>query len=538
MSHAATAQCNPRVVSWLESMSQAAGATVIFVGCLVLVGWRLDIATLKSGLPGLGTMEANTALVFILAGVSVWLLQKEQASQRMVRIAQVCAFTVALVGLLTLSEYVFGWDIGIDQLLFRESLNAAGTSNPGRMAPATALNFLVLGLALMLLDTRRSWWPVQLLASMAAVIAMIPLIGYVYGIKSLYAISPYSSAAVHIWATFAVLCVGLLFTRPEHGPMALLASDSAGGTTARRLLPPAILTPALLAWLILAGQRARLYGTDFGLSLVVMSSIILSAVLIWWSARSLHRMDTEHKRAERRIIENTALIVAVNRDLEAFSYSVSHDLHAPIRAIDGFSRVLLEEHSHHLDVEGQRLLSIIRSNTKQMGRLIDDLLAFSQVGRKGLEKSNIEMTGLARSVVYEHLQQEPDRSVDVTIDSLAAAQGDHAMIRQVFANLISNALKFMKHQPKPAVEIGWYPEGNENIYYVKDNGIGFDMKYVSKLFGMFQRLHSAEEFDGTGVGLAIVQRIIHRHGGRVWCEGKINEGATFYFALPRGREKI
>jgi len=249
-------------------------------------------------------------------------------------------------------------------------------------------------------------------------------------------------------------------------------------------------------------------------------------------------MDVDRKQAERRLKENTAQIVAVNKELESFSYSVSHDLRAPLRAIDGFSRALLEEHSKHLDPEGQRLLGMIRTGTKQMGRLIDDLLVFSRISRKVLEKSNVEMTGMARTVMYELLQLEPDRLVAVTINHLAAAQGDRAMIRQVFTNLISNALKFTRHQPKPAVEIGWYRDGNEDIYYVKDNGVGFDMRYVNRLFGIFQRLHRAEEFEGTGAGLAIVQHIIHRHGGRIWAEGKINEGATFYFALPRGREKI
>ncbi len=538
MGHTMTCQSNPRVVSSLKSMSQASGTTAIFVGCLVLVGWSFEIATLKSVLPGLGTMKANTALAFILAGVSVRLLKKEQASQRTRRIAHVCAFTVALLGLLTLSEYLFGWDLGIDQLLFQKSLEAVATSNPGRMAPATAINFLALGLALMLLDTRYSQWPIQLLTLAAALIALIPLIGYVYGLHFLYTMSLYSNAAVHTWATFAVLCVGLLFARPERGLMAICTSDSAAGVMVRRLLPPVILTPAALGWLILTGQHAGLYGTEMGLSLLLVSSILFPAALILWNAASLYQMEAVRKQAERRVKENTAQIVAINKELESFSYSVSHDLRAPIRAIDGFARVLLEDHSKHLDPEGQRILDTIRTNTKQMGRLIDDLLAFSQVGRKGLEKTNIEMTGLAKSVAYELLQQEPGRSVAVTVESLAAAQGDHALIRQVFANLISNALKFTRHQPKPAVEIGWSRDGNEDIYYVRDNGVGFDMRYVNRLFGIFQRLHAAEEFEGIGVGLAIVQRIIHRHGGHVWAEGKINEGATFYFALPRGGEKI
>lgn len=533
-----TTQSNPRIVSSLQSMSQAAGATVILVGCIVLVGWWLDIATLKSIFPGLAAMKANTALAFLLAGISLWLLRTEQSRRWTRRIAQVCAFTVTMVGLLTLSEYLFGRDMGIDQLLFLEPLRAGSASQPGRMAPATALSLVLLGLALLLLSTRRGHLLAHSLTLTVALGPLLAVIAYVHGAKSLHAIAPFWTMEVNSALALTLLCAGLLFWSPDRGLMAIVTSDSAAGVMSRRFLPPAILMPAVLGWLIFAGQQAGLYGAEIGLSLVVLLSIIFPAALIWWNAGSLYRMDVERKQAERRLKENTAQIVAVNKELESFSYSVSHDLRAPLRAIDGFSRALLEEHSKHLDPEGQRLLGMIRTGTKQMGRLIDDLLVFSRISRKVLEKSNVEMTGLARAVMYELLQLEPDRSVEVTIDHLAAAQGDHALMRQVFTNLISNALKFTRQQPKPAVEIGWYRDGNEDIYSVRDNGVGFDMRYVNTLFGIFQRLHRAEEFEGTGAGLAIVQRIIHRHGGRIWAEGKVNEGATFYFALPRGREKI
>jgi signal transduction histidine kinase len=527
-----------RLISSLRFFSHAAAVTAIVVGALVLVGWMLDIPALKSVLPGLVTMKANTALALLLAGVSLWLLRTEQAYEWARRIAQACAFTVTMVGLLTLSEYLFGWDMGIDQLLFLEPLRAGGTSQPGRMAPATALSLALLGLAMLRLSTRRGHLLAHSLSLTVALGSLLAVIGYVHGVKSLHAIAPFWTMEVNSALALTLLCVGLLFARPDRGLMAIVTSDSAAGVMARRFLPPAILMPAVLGWLIFAGRHAGLYGAEIGLLLVVVSSIIFPAALIWWNAGSLYRMDVDRKQAERRLKENTAQIVAVNKELESFSYSVSHDLRAPLRAIDGFSRALLEEHSKHLDPEGQRLLGMIRTGTKQMGRLIDDLLVFSRISRKVLEKSNVEMTGMARSVMYELLQLEPDRFVAVTINHLAAAQGDRAMIRQAFTNLISNALKFTRHQPKPAVEIGWYRDGNEDIYYVKDNGVGFDMRYVNRLFGIFQRLHRAEEFEGTGAGLAIVQHIIHRHGGRIWAEGKVNEGATLYFALPRGRETI
>jgi signal transduction histidine kinase/DNA-binding response OmpR family regulator len=235
---------------------------------------------------------------------------------------------------------------------------------------------------------------------------------------------------------------------------------------------------------------------------------------------------------EQRVRDRTAQLEAANKELEAFSYSVSHDLRAPLRAIDGFSRILLEDYTDKLDDEGKRLLNVVRNNTQKMGQLIDDLLLFSRLGRQGLRASDIDMEKLAKAVSEELKLAVPERKLKFTINTLIPAQGDQAMIRQVFVNLLSNAVKFTRPKEKAVIEVDGRSEGNENVYTVKDNGVGFDMQYVNKLFGVFQRLHSSEEFEGTGVGLAIVQRIIHRHGGRVWAEGKVNEGATFYFSLP------
>lgn len=272
-----------------------------------------------------------------------------------------------------------------------------------------------------------------------------------------------------------------------------------------------------------------------------------SEVSIMWSA-SWSESDklmfcvahdvSERKQAEEKIKQlnenlekRSTQLEYANKELEAFSYSVSHDLRAPLRAIDGFSRILLEDYAEHLDAEGKRVLDVVRANSKQMGQLIDDLLAFSRLSRTGIEKSEIDMTKLARSVTDELRHPDPDRAVDVQIDSLPTARGDMALLRQVFINLISNALKYTRHKPEAKVEISSFAEGDMNVYCVKDNGAGFDMQYANKLFGVFQRLHRADEFEGTGVGLAIIQRIVHRHGGKVWAEAKVGEGATFYFTI-------
>jgi two-component system sensor kinase len=242
----------------------------------------------------------------------------------------------------------------------------------------------------------------------------------------------------------------------------------------------------------------------------------------------------ERQRAEKELIKRTTQLETANKELEAFSYSVSHDLRAPLRAIDGFSRVILEEYKDKLDDEGKRYLNIVRDNTQKMGQLIEDLLALSRLGRKEMQVSRIDMAKLAKTVFDELKDANPGRNIQLEIKTLPPAYGDQAMIHQVFVNLLSNAIKFTQFKEKAVIEIGFNTQMNENVYYVKDNGVGFDMQYSNKLFGVFQRLHSAEDFDGTGVGLAIVQRIIHRHGGKVWAEGKVNEGATFYFNILDG----
>ena len=220
-------------------------------------------------------------------------------------------------------------------------------------------------------------------------------------------------------------------------------------------------------------------------------------------------------------------------ELEAFAYSVSHDLRAPLRAIGGFAQMIVEDYSGNLDDDGRRKLQVIQDSTKDMGQLIDALLAFSRLSRKELRKSTIHMGKLAEEI-FEKLQHEaPDRNIRFHVETLPPSRGDQTLIREVLTNLLINAIKFTRSRETAVIEVNGRTEGNEHIFSVKDNGVGFDMQYIDKLFKVFQRLHRTEEFEGTGIGLALVQRIIHRHGGRIWAEGIVDKGATFHFALPR-----
>jgi signal transduction histidine kinase len=241
-----------------------------------------------------------------------------------------------------------------------------------------------------------------------------------------------------------------------------------------------------------------------------------------------------NKELEQRVLERTAQLEAANKELEAFAYSVSHDLRAPLRAMDGFSRILVEEYAPQLPDEAGRYLGLVRDNAQHMGQLIDDLLAFSRLGRQPLKVQRVMPADLARQALEDLRAEQEGREVKITIDDLPACQADPALLRQVFANLLGNALKFTRKREVAAVEVGCRQTDGTCVYYVKDNGVGFDMRYADKLFGVFQRLHRAEEYGGTGVGLATVQRIIHRHGGRVWAEAEVDKGATFFFTLGGG----
>jgi light-regulated signal transduction histidine kinase (bacteriophytochrome) len=246
--------------------------------------------------------------------------------------------------------------------------------------------------------------------------------------------------------------------------------------------------------------------------------------------------DVNESRAELDVLNKQ--LQAANKELEAFAYSVSHDLRAPLRNIDGFSQILLEDYSDILDKQGQHYLQRVRAGTQNMGQLIDDILSLSRSGRHTMDKKTINMESIVREVYGSFENELKDRKVDFVVHECPPALADSHLVKIVLTNLLSNALKFTRIRENAKIETGSMTEDGHTVFFIKDNGAGFDMKYADKLFVAFQRLHRAEDYEGSGIGLAIVQRIIHRHGGRIWAESEIDVGTTFYFTLPVKRFKL
>ena len=288
---------------------------------------------------------------------------------------------------------------------------------------------------------------------------------------------------------------------------------------------------------VFSRQDGTSFPVDYTSTSIIERGRVIGVVVNFNDVTERTRADQELRRLneelEQRVRRRTAQLEAANKDLEAFSYSVSHDLRAPLRAIDGFSQVLLEEYADKLAGVGADYLQRVRAASRQMAQLIDDLLTLSRVTRSEMRLETVNLSALARAIAAELRRPQPERPVEFVIADGLVARGDPGLLRVALVNLLGNAWKFTGKHPRARIEFGVTSPNGQPIYFVRDDGAGFDMAYADKLFGAFQRLHTALEFEGTGIGLATVQRVIQRHGGRVWGEGAVEHGATFYFALDR-----
>lgn len=514
----------PAFAARVRATSQALGLLAAVGGALVLAGWATGVEPLKRVVPDLVAMNPATALAFLLLGAAIL----------RARYARVLAAAAALIGALRLGRFA-GLPIGIDEILFAASADG-DPLGPNRMAPNTAIMIVLLGSGVFLLDARPRL--AQLLAASAAAPAWFALVGYVLSTEALYGVSGYIPMAVHTAFLGLAAAVSLLLARPDAGLARWLADDGPAGLVARRLIPATALVPIILGWARLRGQRAGLFPSETGVALMAAFCAVGVLVATIWCAALIDDAENKRRVSAARIqalnLELQATVAgleAANRDLDSFCHSVSHDLRAPLRAIDGFARIVMDDYGPRLDAEGRRLLGVVCDNAAKMGRLIDDLLGFARLGRQSLKQAPVDMSELARSILEE--MKDSVEHAQVVVGDLPSALGDRALLKQALANLLSNAGKFTRGKPDASIELtGELGVDGFNLYRVRDNGAGFDMRYRDKLFKIFQRLHGDAEFKGTGVGLSIVQRIVERHGGSISAEGAPGRGATFSFKLP------
>ena len=348
--------------------------------------------------------------------------------------------------------------------------------------------------------------------------------------------------AVHTVLLMVAFSFALLAARPRTGLMSLVTSDTVAGVLVRRMLPAVVGLPVIVGWLALEGQRAGLFPPLLTVSYYAVAIIAVFATITWQIAGSLHRIDTQRLAAqvqvqqlnadlERRVAERTAELARANSELETFSYSVSHDLRAPLRHIDGFSQMLADRYADALDETGRRQIAIIRERAQNMGRMIDDLLSLARLDRRQVARVRTDLNVIVRKVIQDLKREIGSRTVEWTSDHLPAVDCDPGLVTLVLTNLLSNAVKYTGKREVARIAITMRNAGDEAVFAVADNGAGFDQQYENKLFGVFQRLHRADEFEGTGIGLATVRRIIHKHGGRIWAEAAVDRGATFFFTL-------
>ncbi|HXZ27329.1 MAG TPA: ATP-binding protein [Terriglobales bacterium] len=688
-------------------MADGAAVLVTALGTTILLGYALGRLALASFVSGYTVARPNAAVGLLLGGTALLLLRRGGAGGWRRRAGRASALGMLVIGAATLSEYLFGCNLGIDQLLFQEAVRALPSLVPGRMSALSAFSLALLGGGLLGLDwePRRGWRPAQWCSLASLATGLLVLLGYTFGERGLTSFGASVSMSIPVALGLAALAVGLLLARPERGWMRLASSEWAGGVMLRAWFPLALGTIWLVGWLSLAGARTGWYSTSVDQVFFAVPLIFLFALFIYLAARSLERMDeerrrkteeveqfnrelearverrtaelgqtvslleremeerkqaeeqvrraalysrslleasldplvtiskdgkimdvnraaeeatggarekligsdfseyftepeqarrgyelvfaqgfvqdyplairhvsgrvtevlynatvfkneagevegvfaaardiTERKQAEEeirrlnaelevRVRQRTAELEESNRELESFTYSVSHDLRAPLRHLDGFSKILLEEYGPRLDEGGRNYLERVRHGAQFMGRLVDDLLNLSRVGRQAL---SVQITGLGSLVEEarkELAAEAQGREVEWKIGELPFVECDPGLMKQVVANLLSNALKFTRPRARAVIELGQRPGDGAPVVFVRDNGVGFSMKYADKLFGIFQRLHRQEDFAGTGVGLATVARILRKHGGRVWAEAELDKGATFYFTL-------
>jgi len=504
--------------SFLLRFSRHAGVVVGLIGVVVLIGWVFGIQGLKSFAADSVAMRPLNAVLFILAGGAVIRATTKKAPDALIFLF---ASILVLGGGMKVVVSVFGLDFPLSRLLVRDG------------AMMTAINFILCGSALLLLDveTRRGFRPAQVFIIVTGLIALLVLIGYSYRVLPLYSIGSTNPMALNSAIAFGVLSLAMLSVRPERGVMIAITSDTTGGAMARRLLPAAVLIPLILGALRFSSEKHGIFSIEAGISLFAFSNIVLFTAVIWWNAKLLYVAEAERLATMEKLQQTTRDLERSNTELQQFAYVASHDLTEPLRMISSYLELLNDRARTKLGPEEQEFIGYAVDGAQRMQGLIQDLLAYARVDTRGRPMAPTDCEEVLETALANLKVAIGEGHAVVEHEHLPTVKGDSVQLAQVFQNLIGNAIKF-HGKIEPKVHIGADRQNGEWVFQVKDNGIGIDPKNFDRIFVLFQRLHTRQEYPGTGMGLAICKKIIERHGGRIWAESKPNEGATFFFTLP------
>lgn len=677
-----------------RKFSEIFAILLVFFGVLFLIGWAFNISLLKSPESSFSTIKSNVALSFILLGVSLWLQQSNRVNTNYRIVAQVLAAIAAVIGILTIGEYIFNINLGLDQILFKEAPGALYTSSPNRMAFTAAVNLVIAGTALILMDYVRTRKTAQYLAVLGGVITLLAILGYAYNSPLFYNPLP-NYTRIAIYATFVFLLVfsGIIIAHPNKGFMKILTSQNLGSYLLRRFLPVVIILPVLLGWIWLVGENLGYYDPAFGYALYTISTILFLTAFLWYVSHSINvidirrekmelelkisnsynrsliesnldalfsidpqgiitdvntstekitgfprdiligtnfssyftspekaravyqrvfnrgsvrdfRLDIKNKEdstpvlynaniqnneygepigvlasarditelrkaqlelnnykdnlekqidertkeleitnkelkneiAERKIAEikmETLMgeLKRSNRELQQFAYVASHDLQEPIRMVASFTQLLERRYKGRLDDDADDFIKFIVEGATRMQHLIEDLLTYSRVTTSAEPFNKIDLEDVYKESIANLKLMIDETNAEITHDPLPRVSADRSQIIQLFQNLLGNSMKF-KGKEDPKIHISVNRDDYSWVFEFADNGIGISPDHQERIFRVFQRLHTREEYPGTGIGLAVCEKIVQRHGGRIWIESKPGEGAKFFFTLP------
>ncbi len=647
---------NEKTISRLKYFSEISSILIALLGFIMILGWIFNILILESPGPNFSTVKSDLALCFVLIGTSLWLLQTRIISKRKQQISHILAGIVILIGILTIIEYLFSLNLGIDQLLFIQYPSASDSLSSNRMEFIAALNISLVGTALLLLgkgiEKHKS---AQYLGIIVGIFSLMAFMGYIYHISNHYVEYNYTETAIYAAILFMMISSSVLFARPDKGLMRVLSGTGLGSSFAWRLIPSAIIISLLVGYFHLIGQQDGFYDTPFETTAMVISMIIILLIVIWINVNSLNKIDYKHretgenvkrlasivessddaiisndlnfiisswnrgaekiygysaqemigkhvsalmtpsefekiskfaeevkkgksispyevkrlrkdgteidisvtmspiqnyegnvaeisviakdiskrKKVEEQLKETITELKRSNDELQQFAYITSHDLQEPLRTIASFTQLLEKRYKNRLDSDADEYIDFIVDAAVRMKEMIQGLLYYSRVGTQGGE---FKLTNAEKALkdALSNLQLTiEENNAKISYDKLPVIVADKGQLTQLFQNLIENAIKFKKPNISPKIHISARedPQKNGYVFSISDNGIGIEPQYTDKIFEVFKRLHTIDEYRGAGIGLAISKRILDRHGGRIWVESELGKGSTFYFNL-------